>query len=278
MAAASRSSFTPASAASTSALPTAQPPREPISRMTELRFAFRQLVKSPSFTIIAVLALAIGIGANTAIFSVVNAVLLKPLPFPHPEQLVAVGAVNKRDPRVGGGLDSMSFPDFFDFRAQNKSFENLAVYRNDTFALAAAGEAQSLRGQRVSAEFFDVLGREAADRPHLSPRRRSCWRGTEWSHRGFELRVLAAPIQRRIERARRRGSSRWRTASRRRRHAARISIPDRVGPGGRLHDHGRVRDQPDGDKPATEQRGNHSPCAASAASNPASPSRRRGPS
>ena len=126
--------------------------------MTELRYAFRQLQKSPSFTLVAVLALAIGIGANTAIFSVVNAVLLKPLPFPQPEQLVAFGAVDKREPQPMSGLDSVSFPDFFDFRTQNKSFGHLAVYRNATHALAASAEAQSLRGQRVSAEFFDVLG------------------------------------------------------------------------------------------------------------------------
>ncbi|HMJ05782.1 MAG TPA: ABC transporter permease, partial [Chthoniobacterales bacterium] len=89
---------------------------------------------------------------------VVNAVLLKPLPFPQPNQLVAVGAVDPRNPHAPGGLDSLSFPDFADFRAQNKSFASLAIYRNATFALAVSGEAQSLRGQRVSAEFFDVLG------------------------------------------------------------------------------------------------------------------------
>ncbi len=126
--------------------------------MNELRFAFRQLAKSPSFTIIAVLALAIGIGANTAIFSVVNAVLLKPLPFPQPEQLAAVGSVDKRDPRTTGRLDSVSYPDFFDIRAQSKSFTHLAVYRNRSLALTVTGAAQSLRGQTVSAEFFDVLG------------------------------------------------------------------------------------------------------------------------
>ena len=126
--------------------------------MTELRFAFRQLQKSPSFTIIAVLALAIGIGANTAIFSVVNAVLLKPLPYPQPEQLVAVGALDKRDPHSTGMPDSLSYPDFFDFRVQNKSFAHLAVYRRGNLALSVDGVAQSINAQRVSAEFFDVLG------------------------------------------------------------------------------------------------------------------------
>ncbi|MFN2508451.1 MAG: ABC transporter permease [Chthoniobacterales bacterium] len=126
--------------------------------MSELRFAFRQLQKSPSFTIIAVLALAIGIGANTAIFSVVNAVLLKPLPFPNEEQLVAVGGADKREARPSEGLRSISFPDFFDLRSQNKSFAHLAVHRAAPVALGGGNEAQSLRGQRVSSEFFDVLG------------------------------------------------------------------------------------------------------------------------
>ncbi len=125
--------------------------------MNDLRFAIRQLFKEPRFTIIAVLALAIGIGANTAIFSVVNAVLLKPLPFPQPQQLVAFGAIDPRAPQEVG-FNSISYPDFFDFRAQNKSFAHMAVYQRKSFALAGQGLAQSLRGDLVSGEFFDVLG------------------------------------------------------------------------------------------------------------------------
>ena len=124
--------------------------------MNDIRFAFRQLFKEPRFTIIAVLALAIGIGANTAIFSVVNAVLLKPLPFPQPERLVAFGSVDRR--LQSEGLNSMSYPDFFDFRAQNKTFEKIAIHRRESLALAGNGPAQSLRAEKVSGEFFDVLG------------------------------------------------------------------------------------------------------------------------
>jgi putative ABC transport system permease protein len=125
--------------------------------MNDLRFAIRQLFKEPRFTIVAVLALAIGIGANTAIFSVVNAVLLKPLPFPQPQQLVAWGSIENRAP---GETDfgSVSYPDFFDFRAQNKSFENLAVHRPENLSLTGEGPAQSLLAEKVSGEFFDVLG------------------------------------------------------------------------------------------------------------------------
>ncbi|HEY3662294.1 MAG TPA: ABC transporter permease [Chthoniobacterales bacterium] len=125
--------------------------------MNDLRFAIRQLFKEPRFTVVAVLALAIGIGANTAIFSVVNAVLLKPLPFPQPQELVAWGSIESRS--LGEtGFDSVSYPDFFDFRSQNKSFQNLAVYRRENLALVSHGPAQSLRAEKVSSEFFDILG------------------------------------------------------------------------------------------------------------------------
>jgi predicted permease len=125
--------------------------------LNDIRYGLRQLIKHPAFTIIAILTLALGIGANTAIFSVVNAVLLKPLPFPEPDQLVAVGMTDLRakDQTV---LNSMSYPDFFDFRDQNRTLTSIAVYRDRSFALSAEEGATSLRGQKVSGEFFDVLG------------------------------------------------------------------------------------------------------------------------
>ncbi len=126
--------------------------------LTDLRFALRQLWKNPGFTAVAVLALALGIGANTAIFSVVNAVLLKPLPFPAPDELVGVGAIDTRESANSTDLNSLSYPDFFDFRDQNKSFAYLATYRDRGFALVDEREAKSVRGQTVSAEFLDVLG------------------------------------------------------------------------------------------------------------------------
>lgn len=126
--------------------------------MTDLLFAFRQLRKSPGFTFVAIFTLALGIGANTAIFSVVNAVLLKPLPYPQPEQLVGLGSADTREVRTAGAPDSISFPDFADWRAQNRTFAQMAVYHDKTFALAGLGEAQSVRGERASGEFFDVLG------------------------------------------------------------------------------------------------------------------------
>ena len=125
--------------------------------LTDLRYGIRQLIKHPAFTLVAVLTLALGIGANTAIFSVVNAVLLKPLPFPAPEQLIAVGMMNTQQ-NVQDELGSLSYPDFFDLRAQNRTLAGVAVYRDRSFALADEQEATSVRAQIVSADFFDVLG------------------------------------------------------------------------------------------------------------------------
>ena len=126
--------------------------------MNDLRSAIRQLWKSPGFTMVAVVALALGIGANTAIFSVINAVLLKPLPFPNPDQLVAFGGHNKRDSEQAGPLNSLSFPEFFDVRSRNRSFAQLAAYRDKGFAFTDGADAQNLRGQRVTGNFFATLG------------------------------------------------------------------------------------------------------------------------
>ncbi len=126
--------------------------------MNDLRYGLRQLLKHPGFTIVAVLTLALGIGANTAIFSVVNALLLKPLPFPAPEQLVAFGMTNTRHADMRDQLGSLSYPDFFDFREQNRTLANLAVYRDRLFALTSSEGAASVRGVKSSAEFFEVLG------------------------------------------------------------------------------------------------------------------------
>jgi predicted permease len=126
--------------------------------LTDIRYGLRQLFKHPAFTIVAVLTLALGIGANTAIFSVVNAVLLKPLPFPEPNELVAVGGIDLNETVSSPKLSSMCYPDFFDFRDQNRSFTGLTVYRDLNLALVDEQEAQSVRGEKVSGEFFDVLG------------------------------------------------------------------------------------------------------------------------
>ena len=126
--------------------------------MNDLKLAFRQLRKSPGFSLVAVLTLALGIGANTAIFSVVNAVLLKPLPFPSPDRLVAVGSTNLKDPDRARQFNSLSYPDFFDFRNQNHAFQGISCYRGGNYALVNEQGSQNIKGLKVSAEFFDVLG------------------------------------------------------------------------------------------------------------------------
>ena len=126
--------------------------------MSDIRYGLRQLFKNPGFTIVAVVTLALGIGANTAIFSVVNALLLKPLPFPNSHELVAFGMTHANQKGTQTELGSLSYPDFFDFREQNRTLASVAVYKDRSFAVTSQEGATSLRGVKSSAEFFDVLG------------------------------------------------------------------------------------------------------------------------
>lgn len=124
--------------------------------LQDLRFTLRQLRKNLGFTLTAALTLALGIGAATSIFSLVNAVLLRPLPFPQPDRLMSV---QHEDHTAGtASPSSLSYPDFFDWRARQHSFSAIASYRDASFALTGAGDAQYLEGEVVSAEFFQVLG------------------------------------------------------------------------------------------------------------------------
>src|SRR5262245_35418253 len=123
----------------------------------DLRYAARMLVKNPGFTLIAVLTLALGIGANTAIFSVVNAVLLRPLPYAEPEQLVFIGGADARNPEGPKLTDACSYPDFFDWRERNQSFDSMAAYHSATLTMTGNEGPALLSGQVVSAELFDVL-------------------------------------------------------------------------------------------------------------------------
>jgi predicted permease len=119
----------------------------------DIRYGFRMLLKHPGFTAAAVLTLAIGIGANTAIFSVVQAVILRPLPFPRPEQLVMVWETDK-----SGAPTNMGYPTFADWRNQTHSFETMSALADWSPTLSGAGEPQALVGARVTADFFRVLG------------------------------------------------------------------------------------------------------------------------
>src|SRR5215472_3600975 len=119
----------------------------------DLRYSVRMLLKSPGFAAIVVITLALGIGANTAIFSVVNGVLLNPLSYPHPEQLV--GLHQSKANFVNGAI---SFPNFLDWRKDNRSFSSMAIMRRYGFTLTGTGEAEQVDGLFISSEFFDLLG------------------------------------------------------------------------------------------------------------------------
>src|ERR1043166_3031993 len=120
----------------------------------DLRYGLRTLLKNPGFTIIAVSALSLGIGANSAIFSVVNAVLLRPLPFKNPEQLVMVW---ENATHVGFPKNTPSPPTFLDWQRQNTVFTGMAAMAERSFNLTGVGEPERLDGRRVSANLFDVL-------------------------------------------------------------------------------------------------------------------------
>ena len=123
--------------------------------LQDLKFGLRMLAKSPGFTAVAVLTLALGIGANTAIFSVVNAVLLKPLPYAQPERLVEVESMWGRGAPVP---HSLSYPDFFDFRAQNHVFEHLVTSRDTTLTLTGVGAPVQLDAELTTWDLFPALG------------------------------------------------------------------------------------------------------------------------
>ena len=124
--------------------------------LQDLRHAQRRLLRSPGFTISCVLILVIGMGATTAIFSLVNAVLLRPLPFPNSDRLVWVSQQDHSLPGVA--QESLSYPDYFDWRAQNHSLDGIASYASATGTLDLKGESQRMEIQTVSSNFFRVLG------------------------------------------------------------------------------------------------------------------------
>jgi predicted permease len=126
--------------------------------LKDIRYAVRTLAKARGFAVVAVLTLALGIGATTAMFSVVNAVLLRPLPFRQPEGLVALGEFNtqRQAPEIPRG--SFSYPELLDVRQRNHSFESVALYSSGSFTLTGAGAAVHVNSDNVSAGLFQMLG------------------------------------------------------------------------------------------------------------------------
>ena len=139
----------------------------------DLRYGARMLLKNPGFALIAVITLALGIGANTAIFSVVNGVLLRPLPYEEPDRLMLLTEYG-----ANFGEMSISYPNFTDWRAQNRVFEKIGVYNRENYNLTGSGEVERLRAAQMSADLFDALRVRAAlgrvytndeDKPGASP-------------------------------------------------------------------------------------------------------------
>src|SRR5882762_9649688 len=117
----------------------------------DIRYGVRMLLKAPSISIVATIALALGIGANTAIFSVVNAVLLRPLPFTNSEALVNVWETDSTRGYVRG---TASYPNFADWRDQSHAFEHMASYHANDFIMTGRGDSVRLQGAVVNADLF----------------------------------------------------------------------------------------------------------------------------
>ena len=166
----------------------------------DVRFGLRTLAKSPGTTLAALLALALGIGANTAIFSVVNSVLLQPMPYPDSERLVLVWESN---PELGFPRFTVAPPNFLDWRQQSRSFEDLAAVEFARFSLTGGEQPQAVQGARVSSSFFRLMRSEPSpgrgfrpeeDRPGAPPVAvisRALWQ----SRFGSDPAVVGQPIQ-----------------------------------------------------------------------------------
>jgi putative ABC transport system permease protein len=127
--------------------------------LQDLRYGLRLLAKSPGFTLVAVITLALGIGANSTIFSIFNAVLLRPLPFPQSQRLVLIWATNQE---TGSTQDVASYPNFEDWKAQSQSCESMAAFTLRGATLSTGGQAQLVPAVQASAGFFETLGVQPA--------------------------------------------------------------------------------------------------------------------
>ena len=135
-----------------------------VDLLQDIRYSIRVLVAKPGFTLVAVLTIALGIGANTAIFSVINSVLLRPLPFDEPDQLTLMWTTTEEDAN-----SAVSWLDFIDWSEQSEVYEAMAVFRRENHILTGVGAAERLLGARVSAGFFEVLGRSVQLGRSFSP-------------------------------------------------------------------------------------------------------------
>ena len=177
----------------------------------DTRYAIRMLRHSPAFTLVTVLSLALGIGANTAIFTLINAVMLRSLPVAHPEELVQI--------TMPGGNQSFTNPVWEQIRDNQKIFNGAFAYSTMRFNLAASGEVRYAAGNLVSGDYFRTLGRATGARTTLLGHRRSARLSVD---RRVERRVLAIGVRRRTRCARENHLAQHARVSDRRRGAGRI--------------------------------------------------------
>ncbi len=171
--------------------------------LQDVRYALRSLGRAPGFTAVVVVTLALGIGANTAIFSILNAVLLRPLPFPEPDRIVRLFHVPPQATFPGMARFSLSPANFYDWQRDARAFEGMALYRGRSFTLDGQDEPRAILAGAVGAGFFDILQRAAGARPPV-PRGRGRSGG---ARRRGQPRVLEDAPGRRSRRARRARSS-----------------------------------------------------------------------
>src|SRR4029453_11282298 len=121
-----------------------------------LVYSVRMLLKRPSLTAVAIIAIGLGIGANTPIFSVVNTVLLRPLPYEHPEQLLTLASEQRNQTLDGRG--AFSFPDFLDVQKSSTTLEYVAMNQGSGTIITEGGDPERIRGAAVTADYFPLLG------------------------------------------------------------------------------------------------------------------------
>ena len=158
---------------------------------TDVQYALRSLARQPLFYAVVLLTLALGIGANAAIFTVVNAVLLRPLPYPDPDRLMMVWTYN---PRQGFDKDVGTYPNFEDWRRGSQSFERMSAYFGASVTLTGSGDPAQIRGARVTHEFLETMQRASRPRPVVRSRKRPRRRRTR---RPPRARPVDAPVRRR---------------------------------------------------------------------------------
>jgi hypothetical protein len=152
----------------------------------DFRYALRMMRQRPGFSALAVVIVALGVGANSAVFSLVDAALLSPLPFPEPERLVFASSVD----HARGAVGSVSFPDFLDWSEQSESFDALAAFGEDSFIISGQDGAERVRGEVVTPEYFHLLGVDA-----LPGRGRTILAGRSRAGRRFERGARRAPLR-----------------------------------------------------------------------------------